>query len=79
MKATWVKPLDGWSCPLSRAWFCIKANHSNEHYQEGDKGLLEILPFHKLIALCDVVVAYFDSLVMFMCFNSSMGKSGQKG
>ncbi len=36
-------------------------------------------PFHKLIALCDVVVAHFDSLVMLTCFNSSMGKSGQRG
>jgi len=36
-------------------------------------------PFHKLIALCDVVVAHFDSLVMFTCFNGSMGESGQKG
>ncbi len=39
-----------------------------ERFSEGS------LPFHKLIALCDVVVAYFESLVMFMCFNSNMEK-----
>jgi hypothetical protein len=36
------------------------------------------LPFHKLRALCDVVIAHFDSLVMLTCFNDSMGKSGQR-
>ncbi len=35
-------------------------------------------PFHKLISLCDVVVAHFDTLVMLVCFNDSMGKSGQR-
>ncbi len=47
-------------------------NVSFERFSEGS------LPFHKLIALCDVVVAHFESLVMFTCFNGSMGESGQR-
>ena len=39
------------------------------------------LLFHKLIALCDIVVEHFETLVMITCFNGSMGKAvrGKKG